>query len=70
MTDLINVINGCDISRDNYSKYIDSCVVVDLNALQNYYDTKIAYANHLVREDEFVGRTYKNLRIIKRFLKK
>lgn len=70
MAELINVINGSDISRDDFSKFVDSCVVTDSKALQDYCNKKQTYANQLVFEKEFVGRTYVNLEILKKVLRR
>ena len=70
MNDLIEIINGKDIARDDYSKYVDSCTFTNLLALNDYYYAKKNYADQLVLEDEFVGITYRNLDIIKKLLVK
>lgn len=65
---LTNIING-NIAKDNYSLYVDSCAV-DFSKLRKYYEKQSEYADSLVRDGEFVGRTYDNLAIIKTMLKK
>lgn len=65
---LTNIING-NIAKDNYSIYVDSCVV-DFSRLRKYYEKQSERADALVRDGEFVGKTYDNLEIIKKMLKK
>lgn len=70
MNNLLEIIAGSNIAKDDFSLYVDSGVIIDPFNIKKYYDEKKEHADQLVLEDEFVGKTYSNLRIIKQVLKR
>ena len=73
MFELIKYLGKIDISRD-FVSFSDTLVneISKSDELRNkvasYYDVKKEYADRLVMEDEFVGRTYDNLESIEKVL--
>lgn len=70
MNSLLEIIAGSNIAKDDFTVYVDSCAIIDSLGIEKYYKAKKEHADQLVLEDEFVGKTYNNLKIIKQVLKR